>query len=131
MQSHVKLVAILNIILGSVGIVAALIVVLMFGGIAAIVGHAAETPDAAVAIPILGGIGGIVFLILLVISLPVLIGGVGLLRLAPWSRLYMIVLSAMELLNVPFGTALGIYSIWVLTKPETLALFAQRSYRPA
>ena len=34
-----------------------------------------------------------------------------------------------DLLSVPIGTALGIYGIWVLTRPETEALFAQR-YRP-
>ena len=125
METHVKVVAILNIVLGSMGLMAAVIVLLMFGGLAAVVGLSQESPDTAVAVPILGGIGGIVFLVLLVLSLPVFIGGIGLLRLARWSRVYMIVLSALELLNVPFGTAVGIYSIWALTRPETASLFAR------
>ena len=29
------------------------------------------------------------------------------------------------------GTALGIYGIWALTRPETEALFARRRYQPA
>jgi hypothetical protein len=43
----------------------------------------------------------------------------------------MIVISALDLLSVPLGTALGIYGIWALTRPETEALFAQRRYPPA
>ncbi|MBZ5577819.1 MAG: hypothetical protein LAP40_14755 [Acidobacteriia bacterium] len=130
METHIKVVAILNVILGSMGALAAVIVLLIFGGLAGVVGLSHDS-DAATAVPILGGIGGVVFLVLLVLSLPVLIGGIGLLCRTPWSRVYMIVLGAVELINVPFGTALGIYSIWVLTKPETIALFARRPYQAA
>jgi hypothetical protein len=34
-----------------------------------------------------------------------------------------IILSALHLFNVPFGTALGVYGFWVLLSPETEALF--------
>jgi len=34
-----------------------------------------------------------------------------------------IVLSALDLLHVPFGTILGIYGLWVMLKPETEQLF--------
>ena len=130
METHIKVVAILNIVLGSMGALAAVIVLLIFGGLAGVVGLSHDS-DAAVAVPILGGIGGIVCLILLVLSLPVLIGGIGLLCHARWSRVYMIVLGAVELINVPFGTALGIYTIWVLTKPESVAQFTRLPYQPA
>ena len=71
-----------------------------------------------------------IFVVIGAISLPGLIGGIGLLNLASWSRIFMIVISALDLLNVPFGTALGIYGIWTLTRPETEALFARRRYQP-
>jgi hypothetical protein len=32
---------------------------------------------------------------------------------------------------VPFGTAIGIYGLWVLTKPETEALLSGRRYQAA
>jgi hypothetical protein len=86
--------------------------------------------DAAIAVPILGGIGTILFVVIGVISLPGLIGGIGLVRLAPWSRIFMIVISALDLLSVPIGTALGIYGIWALTRPEAEALFARQRYQP-
>lgn len=128
MESHVKLLGILHVVLSSLGVLAAVIVLFVFGGLAGIVGMSDHSSDAAAAIPILGGIGGILFIVILVFSVPGLIGGIGLLKLAPWSRLLMIVLSALDLLNVPFGTALGIYGLWVLTKPETEALMARRRY---
>lgn len=129
MESHVKIIAILHIIFGALGLLGALALLLIFGGLAGgvLVSHDA---DAALAAPLLGGIGTILFIFVLVLSLPGLIGGIGLLRFAPWSRVFMIVLSAIHLINIPFGTALGIYGIWALTKPETQALFAPRPYQP-
>ena len=75
------------------------------------------------AIPILGGIGTLVFVILLAISLPGILAGFGLLHFKPWARILTLILSAFELFSIPFGTALGIYGFWVLLKPETKMLF--------
>lgn len=124
MEQHVKVLAVLNIILGSLGVLAALVILLVFGGLAGLVGFAAqEEADAAVAIPILGVIGGFVFLLILVISLPSIIAGAGLLKHRPWARTLTIVLSALHLLNIPLGTALGVYGLWVLLSPQTELLF--------
>jgi hypothetical protein len=43
-----------------------------------------------------------------------LLAGWGLLEKQPWARVLAIVLACFNLLNVPFGTALGIYTLWVL-----------------
>jgi hypothetical protein len=40
--------------------------------------------------------------------------GWGLLDRQPWARMLAIVLGCFNLLEVPFGTALGIYTLWVL-----------------
>lgn len=50
--------------------------------------------------------------------------GWGLLQRAPWARGITLVLAFLSLLNLPFGTALGIYSIWVLLSRD-----ADRQYR--
>ena len=131
METHLKIIATLHIILGAMSIFAAVTVLLLMGGIAAVLGTSTQSSDAVWAIPVLGGIGGIIFLVLILLWLPGLIGGIGLLRHAPWSRVFMIVVSAVDLLGVPFGTALGIYGIWVLTRPESEALLARRSYERA
>ena len=126
MESHIKAVGLLHVILGSLGVLGGLVVLLVFGGLAGIVRFSDASADSAAAVPILGGIGAVIFVLLLLFSVPGLIGGIGLMRMAPWSRVFMIVISALDLLHIPFGTALGIYGLWVLTKPETAALMAQR-----
>jgi hypothetical protein len=43
-----------------------------------------------------------------------LIAGFGLLNRRPWGRVVAIVAAILALLKFPFGTALGIYTLWVL-----------------
>jgi hypothetical protein len=62
-----------------------------------------------------------VFVILL--SGPGVVGGIWLLRHKPWARYLVLVVSVLDLLNVPLGLGIGIYSIWVLLQPETEKLF--------
>jgi len=52
-----------------------------------------------------------------------LVGGVGILMYKPWARYLVIVVSALGCLNIPFGTAKGVYSIWVLIQDDTIKLF--------
>jgi hypothetical protein len=125
MAQHVKILGILHIIYGALGVFVGLLALLIMGGIAGVVGVSDHSPDSALAIPILGGIGALVFIILLCVSLPGIIVGFGLLHFKPWARLLTLVLSAFELFSIPFGTALGIYGFWVLLKPETEQLFNQ------
>jgi hypothetical protein len=131
MESHIKTLGILHVILGSMGLLGAIAILFVFGGLAGLVGSTAPVGDSAIAVPILGGIGGLLAMLLLVFSLPGFIGGIGLLSMAPWSRIFMIVISALHLLHVPIGTALGIYGLWVLTKPETEALLSRRVNQPS
>jgi hypothetical protein len=42
------------------------------------------------------------------------IAGWGLLRREPWARIVALVLAFLALLNVPFGTAIGVCTLWVL-----------------
>jgi len=122
---HIQILGILNIIWGSLGLVAALIILLIFGGVMGLIQAAAHgDPDAYFAIPIVGLIGSIVVFILLIVSLPAVIAGAGLLRMSPWARIMAIVVSALHLFSIPFGTALGIYGLWVMLSDETIRLFA-------
>jgi hypothetical protein len=104
---------------------------MVFGGIAGLVGFTDHSSDAAVAMPVLGMIGGFVFLVLMALSLPSVIVGFGLIRFRPWARTLAIVLSVLHLFNVPFGTALGIYGLWALLAPETEMLFRSQQAVPA
>lgn len=124
MAQHVKVLAVLHIVMSAIGILIALGLLVLFGGIAGFVGLSGGMDhDARVAAPILGVIGTFLFGLILVLSIPGLIAGFGLLKFRPWARILTIVLSALDLLNFPFGTALGVYGFWVLLSVEGTKLF--------
>ena len=118
MEKHVTFVAALNIGFGFLGVIFAIIVFV------AIVGGGIISQDTeAIKITSLVGtiIGGVMFLL----SLPGLIGGFGLLKRKPWARILILIVSCLDLLFIPIGTAIGIYGLWVLLQDETTKLFIQ------
>jgi hypothetical protein len=124
MRKHVQVLGILNLVWGCLGLLGALVVMLIFGGVVGLIGIVAgHAPEAGIAIPIVSLVGGIIFLLIFLTSLPAVAVGYGLLKLLPWGRILGIILSAIHLLAFPFGTALGIYGLWVLFSDETVALF--------
>jgi len=123
-KKHVQIVAVLSIAWGAMGLVGVLILTLIFGGVMGAIGMAVEhDPHAGLAIPIVGYVGAAICLLLLVTCLPAIIAGIGLLRMAPWSRVLTIILSALHVFAFPIGTALGIYGLWVMFSDQTVALF--------
>lgn len=125
MQDHVKILGILRIVWGALGLLGALIVLVIFGGLAGFLGlvAASEERDAAFVIPLFALLGSFLFLLITVLSLPGIIAGFGILKFRPWGRILGIIVSALDLLNFPIGTAVGVYGLWVLFQKETEALF--------
>lgn len=123
MDTHVKVLAVLFIVLNALGVCFAILLLLSFGGAAGIVGMSANPGDAAIAIPIIGIVGITGAVLILAATLPGVIAGWGLLSYKPWARILGIVVSILHLFNIPFGTALGIYALWVLLNKDTERLF--------
>lgn len=73
-------------------------------------------PDAPPFVNSLMHVIGLVFLGSAVLSL---MAGWGLLERQPWARMLAIVLGVIHLINVPFGTALGAYTLWVLLPSDS------------
>ncbi len=131
MDRHVKILAVLNIVWGSLGLLGALILLAVFGSALGIIGAAAHNQaEAGVAIPIVGAVGAFIIFVILITSIPAIVAGIGLLRLASWGRIVGIIVSVLHLLNVPFGTALGIYGLWVLLSSESQHLFEPGQHQP-
>ena len=119
MEQNVKILGILYIVIGGFGVVAALIVFGVFGGVAGVI-KVGQHPEA---VPLVLLLGGFAMIVVLAMSAPSIIAGVGLLYFKPWARVLTIILSVIHLFSVPFGTALGIYGLWVLLQRETEPLF--------
>jgi hypothetical protein len=126
MEGHVKTLGVLHIAFGALGVIGALVVLLIFGGAAALVNMNAPELDAEIAASIIGIAGGAIALLVLVLSVPGIIVGAGLYGLRPWARIFGVVISALDVLNVPIGTAIGIYGLWVLLHNQTEPLFRPR-----
>lgn len=117
MERHVTVLGWLRIAFGALGLlVAALLFLMIVGG-----GWISGDPEARRITGIVGtAVGGFIALL----SLPGLVGGIGLLQHWSWARYLVLVLAIFDLFGIPIGTLLGIYSFWVLLQDETEKLFA-------
>jgi hypothetical protein len=61
----------------------------------------------------------------LILALAGIVTGWGLLGKQPWARMAAIILGAVNLIEMPFGTALGIYTLWVLLPSESEQQYQQ------
>jgi hypothetical protein len=116
MEKHVTVLGILYIAFSALGLLLALII------FTAIVGGGIISGDSK-AMAITGIVGPAIALFFVLLSAPGLIGGIYLLKHRPWARILVLVLGFINLIEIPIGTALGIYTIWVLFKNETADLF--------
>jgi hypothetical protein len=66
-------------------------------------------------VPSLLSVIGLIFLIIAGIGIVI---GCGLLLRQSWVRMLTILFGAISLIDIPFGTALGIYTLWVLLPAE-------------
>ena len=67
----------------------------------------------------------------LVLGMPGIIMGVGLLRFPPWARIFGIVVSILEIVSfMPLYIALGVYGLVILCNKETAMLFRSAAAVP-
>ena len=124
MEQHIKILGVLNIVWGAFGALGGLVILLVFGGAFGLMNAVAlHHPEAAIVPPILTVIGGAISIFLLLLSIPSILAGIGLLYFKPWAWILAIIVSALHLMSIPFGTALGIYGLWVLFSPKSQGLF--------
>ena len=109
MQKHVRIVTVLIILLGSIYLLAAGFIVIV--GLMA-TNNQAQAGDVALLPTMLTG-GVILFPLVLLGVLHIIIARAFRVGKA-WSRIGMWILATLNLGNVPLGTGLGIYAIWVL-----------------
>lgn len=123
MEKHIQILGVLYIVVSVMGLMTGIIALIVLAG----VGAASGDPGA---LAFLSGLGLIIALFMGVLSLPGLLGGYGLIRRYPWSRLLVTILNVLNLFNFPLGTALGIYGLWVLAQQESAAILERRRTAP-
>jgi len=122
MEKHVQLIGIFWIVLGSISFLGGFIILgfIIFG---VLLGFS-FFPDLGNEAPtILRIVGSSVGLFLWILSIPKIICGIGLLKRYEWARILTLIIAFLGLLNIPLGTALGIYSFIILLNNDTIKLF--------
>lgn len=66
------------------------------------------------ALAILSLVATFVAALMALLALPGILAGYGLLNRKPWGRILAVVVAAINLVNFPLGTILGVYALWVL-----------------
>ena len=117
MRQHVTLVGALHVGFGILGVVGAMAI---YFGFLFLFDYLEDDPTIQRVFSIMGNS---IALIVFFISGLGIIGGIGLFAYRSWARILVMVVSALNCLNVPVGTAKGVYSIWVLMQPEAIELF--------
>ncbi len=125
MDNHVKIVAVIHIAFGVLGLLSVLLLFMIFGGAAAIVGISANPSEALTAVPILAVAGSMIGFVILICSLPGIIGGIGLLRYENWGRILIVIVSIFNFFHFPIGTIIAFYSLFVLFSSATSQLFSR------
>ncbi len=128
MEKHIQVLGILHIVYSSIALLSGAMVFLLFFGTGVFVGRLNDVQTAPVNVPaILFTVGAVIAFILVVVSIPGIIGGIGLLKRKEWARILVLVIGFIDLLHIPLGTLLGIYTIWALMNDETIKLFTPQA----
>ena len=116
MRTHIKVVAIVNILFSAMGVLRALAVLVggvfgsaMSGSLGGFVGGAIGSVIGAIVVGCFAVFG--------------LIAGFGLLNHQQWARYVAIIVAIFGLFNFPFGTLFSVYTLWVLLNSETKQIF--------
>jgi hypothetical protein len=119
MQTHVKIVALINIVRGLIVLLGA--VGVLFGGVfgslftEGILSWLVISVASVIGSAIMAAFGAFA-----------VFAGIALLNYRPWARWLTIVMACFGLFKFPVGTLISGYTLWVLFSDETRALFANR-----
>lgn len=120
MQQHVTVLGWVYVIGHAIFVVIGAFLFMLLTGL----GLAVSDPEARLVLPVVGTAVG---MLLMVLGLPGLIAGYGLLTTKPWARVLALVIAILNLVNIPIGTIIGVYACWVLLQPPAREYFEQHA----
>ncbi|MBL7877320.1 MAG: hypothetical protein JNL53_16770 [Cyclobacteriaceae bacterium] len=116
MEVHKRILAILYIISGSFQILAMIILSSVMSIMIPFIMEEAGPEAQWVFVWIVPFIRFIAVGVIILFSIPSIIGGIGLLNHKKWALTLLLILGCFKLFSFPIGTAMGIYTIWVYSE---------------
>jgi len=115
-QEHVRLLAILWMAYSGLTVVGGIVLIVISNTLFGRFSQAGPPPEVTSWLrPFLTVIGYLI----LAKAAASLIAGLGLLQREPWGRTLTLVVGFISLFNIPIGTALGVYTLWVLLPAQS------------
>lgn len=121
MDTHVKALGIINIVFGALSALFVILAVASFGGIPELFFAAGADFTVAALVASL--------FFHAIVAVPCIALGFLIMRYHDGAKSILIIVSALNLLNMPLGSLVGGYGLWVLLQPETDPLFADPPWR--
>jgi hypothetical protein len=116
LQLHITILGWIQIVSNAIFLVIGGFILILLSGI----GFASGDPTATAILSVVGASVGILIMLL---ALPGLLAGYGLLTGKSWGRILAIVVGVLGLLNFPIGTLIGAYTLWVLLQEDAAPYF--------
>ena len=126
MEKHYTILGSLFLGLGILHLIGMFVVMVIFGfGSAVLFTVGVQDPNIPEPVKwIPAGVGLFICALIAITALPDLIAGYGLLKRRPWAEVVALIVGILNLPSVPFGTAVGVYAIWLYSS------FRQQQTRP-
>ena len=115
LDTHARVAAVLHIVLACLSLMVLLAIAAVVGAFGALGPSWGVDREVATWV---GGIGMMVVALFALTAITELVGAVMLLRGSDFGRVMTMVFSGLQLFNIPFGTAVGAYSLWALMRKD-------------
>jgi len=120
MNEHKRVLGIIYIATAALQILALLLVYMLFSTIFAFVKDEVPADEVWILELIFNILRFLPWLVVILISIPSIIAGFGLLNNKSWAMVLALILGCIKLFSFPIGTAIGVYAIWVYVESNKL-----------
>ncbi|MCK4268217.1 MAG: hypothetical protein KAX16_05255 [Actinomycetia bacterium] len=124
MEQHVKIIGIIDIVFGILGIIGGIFFIIAFMLGAGAIGSQADV-NAAEGAAIFASVGLFGGLAIIAMSAFQIVVGVKLKAYKSWARIVQIIFGIFALPGFPLGTAFGVYTLWAMFNQDTAVLFTE------
>jgi hypothetical protein len=125
LDSHKQVLGILYVVSAVLTIIGMALLKAILSVIFSYVLDQANPDDRRVVDMVLSFVEFVPYVIVILISLPTLIAGIGLLTRQPWAMIFALIMGCLKLFSFPIGTAIGVYAIWIYAEDHKLKTLQQ------
>lgn len=118
MDRHKKILGIIYIISAAMQVILILFLGAFFSAIFAFAKSEADPEGQRILELIAGLLRYLPAILVIFMTIPSLIAGIGLLARQQWAMIVALILGCFKLFSFPIGTAIGIYTIWVYSEDQ-------------